>query len=91
MIEPRSATRTAPPIERKKASGRRRVSNPEQRDLATGTAPFTTPGGTQLTSILLKSTPITQENLNIVLDTGQLTKDQICQDVDPASAPAVCR
>ena len=29
--------------------------------------------------------------LRIVLATGQLTKDQICQDVNPAKAPAVCR
>ncbi len=76
-----------------KATGEAVLQLCHGRDIAkvTGTAPFTTPGGTQLTSILLKSTPITQENLGIVLDTGQLTKDQICQDVDPASAPAVCR
>jgi len=63
------------------------------RDISkvSGTAPFTTPAGTQLTSILLKSTPITRENLSIVLDTGHFTKDQICQGVNPASAPAVCR
>jgi D-xylose transport system substrate-binding protein len=56
-----------------------------------GTAPFTTPGGTQLTSILLKATPITVDNLSIVIGTLYLTKDDICKDLDPAKAPAVCR
>jgi D-xylose transport system substrate-binding protein len=76
-----------------KAAGEAALQLCHDRDIAkvSGTIPFTTPGGTQLTSILLKSTPITKENLSILLDTGQLTKDEICQDVDPASAPAVCR
>ena len=76
-----------------KAAGEAALQLCHDRDIAkvSGTAPFTTPGGTQLTSILLKSTPITQENLSIVLDTGKLTKDQICQDVNAATAPAVCR
>ena len=56
-----------------------------------GTAPFTAPGGTQLTSILLKATPITVDNLSIVIGTLYLTKDDICKDLDPAKAPAVCR
>jgi D-xylose transport system substrate-binding protein len=76
-----------------KAAGEAALQLCHDRDIAkvAGTAPFTTQGGSQLTSILLKSTPITKENLSIVLDTGQLTKDQICQDVNPATAPAVCR
>jgi D-xylose transport system substrate-binding protein len=76
-----------------KAAGEAALQLCHDRDIAkvSGTIPFTTPGGSQLTSILLKSTPITKENLSILLDTGQLTKDEICQDVDPASAPAVCR
>jgi D-xylose transport system substrate-binding protein len=76
-----------------KAAGEAALQLCHDRDITkvAGTGPFTTPGGSQLRSILLKSTPITKENLSIVLDTGQLTKDQICQDVNPASAPAVCR
>ena len=76
-----------------KAAGEAALQLCHDRDIAkvAGTAPFTTPGGSQLTSILLKSTPITKENLSIVLDTGLLTKDDICQDVNPATAPAVCR
>ncbi len=53
-------------------------------------------GGNQLTSILLTSIlltsiPITQDNLSVVLDTGWIKKDELCQDVNPATAPAACR
>jgi hypothetical protein len=36
---------------------------------------------------LLGSQPITQENLDVVLDTGWIKKDELCQDVKPAIAP----
>ena len=44
-----------------------------------GTAPFTTPGGNTLTSILLTPQPITKDNLNVVLDAGWTTKDERVQ------------
>ena len=44
-----------------------------------GAAIFTSPGGKELTSILLKPQPITKDNLNLVLDAGWITKDLLCQ------------
>jgi D-xylose transport system substrate-binding protein len=63
------------------------------RDIAKvpGTTRVTSPGGNQLTSILLTSQPITKENLNVVLDTGWIKKDELCRDVNPAIAPPACR
>ncbi len=40
--------------------------------------PFTTPDGTTVQSITLKPTPITQANLNLVIDLGWVTKDKVC-------------
>ena len=59
------------------------------RDIAKvpGTTRVTSPGGNQLTSILLTSQPITKEKLDLVLDTGWIKKDELCQDVNPAIAP----
>ena len=39
---------------------------------------FTTPSGTKVSSITLKPTPITQANLNLVIDLGWVTKDKVC-------------
>jgi D-xylose transport system substrate-binding protein len=54
-----------------------------------GTAPFTTPGGNDVTSILLKPQPITKDNLNVVIDAGWTTKENVCKDVTAGSV-AVC-
>jgi D-xylose transport system substrate-binding protein len=54
-----------------------------------GTAPFTTPGGVDVTSILLEPIPITQENLNVVLDAGWIDEATLCEGVD-AGAVAAC-
>ena len=53
-------------------------------DLAklSGTAPFTTPGGVDVTSILLTPIPITQDNLDVVLDADWIDEDTLCQGVD---------
>ncbi len=50
-----------------------------------GTAPFTTPGGIDVTSILLEPIPITQDNLNVVLDAGWITEEDLCDGVEPGS------
>ena len=50
-----------------------------------GTAPFTSPGGNTLTSILLTPQPITKDNLNVVLDAGWITKADLCKDVTAGS------
>ncbi len=58
---------------------------------AAGTAAgvFTTPGGVDVWSIILTPIPITQDNLNVVLDEGWITTDDLCKDV-PAGSVSVC-
>ena len=49
-------------------------ANPDPASVA-GTAPFTTPGGNEVSSILLEPIPITQDNLDVVLDAGWIDED----------------
>jgi D-xylose transport system substrate-binding protein len=53
--------------------------------------PFTTPGGLTVQSVILKPTPLTGENLQLAVDGAQITKDELCQGVDAATAPAACK
>jgi D-xylose transport system substrate-binding protein len=62
-------------------------SNPDVTAVA-GTAPFTSPGGNELTSILLEPIPITQENLDIVLDAGWIDAATLCEGVEAGSVAA---
>ena len=55
-----------------------------------GTAPFETPEGNSITSILLTPLPITQENLDVVIDAEWTTQENVCNGVEPGSVP-VCR
>lgn len=50
--------------------------------------PFTTPGGIDVWSIVLKPTPITRENLNLVIDLGWETKDAVCAGVEAGTVDA---
>ncbi|MBA3876785.1 MAG: D-xylose ABC transporter substrate-binding protein [Anaerolinea sp.] len=50
-----------------------------------GTVVFKSPGGNDMTSILLTPIPITKDNLNVVLDAGWITKDVLCKDVTAGS------
>ena len=61
---------------------------------------FTTPGldgkpasGDEnvVKSFIFTPTPITAENLNLVLEGNWITKDKLCQGVDAATAPAACK
>ena len=52
-----------------------------------GSATFTSPGGVDVTSMLLAPQPITQDNLSVVLDAGWIEKAVLCQGV---SGLAVC-
>jgi D-xylose transport system substrate-binding protein len=53
---------------------------------------FTTPGGNTVKSLILKVQPITQENLQKILDANWLTKDVLCKNAtDPATAAPVCQ
>jgi D-xylose transport system substrate-binding protein len=62
-------------------------ANPDPTTVA-GTAPFTTPGGIDVTSILLTPIPITQENLDVVLDAGWIEQADLCQGVEAGSVDA---
>ena len=54
---------------------------------------FETPGGNTVKSFILKPTPLTKENLQLAIDGGQITKEDLCQGVDAAAAdaPAACK
>jgi D-xylose transport system substrate-binding protein len=63
------------------------AANPDLAALA-GTAPFTSPGGNTLTSVILAPTPVTQENLQVVVDAGVITQEALCQGVTAGSVAA---
>ncbi len=50
---------------------------------------FTTPGGVDVWSIILTPEPITQDNLDVVIDAGWITQEAVCQNV-PAGTVDVC-
>jgi len=52
---------------------------------------FTTPDGTVVKSFILQPTPLTAENLQLAVDGGQITKEDLCKGVDPATGPAACK
>jgi D-xylose transport system substrate-binding protein len=63
-------------------------------------AEFTTPGpdgepdsGDEnvVSSFILQPQPITAENLDLILDSNWLTKDVLCEGVDPATGPEACQ
>jgi D-xylose transport system substrate-binding protein len=56
---------------------------------STAAADFETPGGKTVQSIILKPTPITQDNINLVVDLGWETKDAVCANV-PAGTVDLC-
>ena len=74
-----------------RAAGEAAVALCENPDLAAvaGTADFDSPGGNTLTSVLLEPIPITQDNLDVVLDADWITEEDLCQGVE-AGAVAVC-
>jgi D-xylose transport system substrate-binding protein len=52
---------------------------------------FTTPGNNVVKSLILKVQPITQDNLQKILDAKWLTKDVLCKNAtDPATAAPLC-
>jgi D-xylose transport system substrate-binding protein len=58
-------------------------------DAISGAIVFTTPGGNDMNTILIAPQPITQENLNLVVDAGWITTADLCKDVEAGSVP-VC-
>jgi D-xylose transport system substrate-binding protein len=62
-------------------------ANPDPASVE-GAAPFTTPGGNEVSSIFLEPIPITQENLNLVVEAGWISEEDLCQGVDPGTVAA---
>ena len=54
-----------------------------------GAGKWTSPAGTEMNAIFLAPVPITQADLDIVLDAGWITKDALCAGV-PAGSVAAC-
>jgi D-xylose transport system substrate-binding protein len=63
-------------------------ANPDLASV-TGTAPFTSPGGNELTSIFFDPQAITRDNLDVVLEAGVIDQATLCQGVE-AGTVAVC-
>jgi D-xylose transport system substrate-binding protein len=53
-----------------------------------GTVAFDSPGGNSMTAILLTPIAITPDNLNVVLDAGWITQEELCQGVKPGQVDA---
>jgi D-xylose transport system substrate-binding protein len=52
------------------------------------TVEFESPGGNTMVSIFLDPNPITQDNLQEVIDAGVITQDDLCQGVEAGSVAA---
>ena len=53
--------------------------------------PFTTPGGTKVSSFILQPTPLLAADLQKAVDGGQITKADLCKGVDASTAPPACK
>ena len=73
-----------------KAAGDAAIALCSDKDISkvAGTAKFTTGGGVEMTSILLTPQAITKDNLNVVLDAGWISKEDLCKDVTAGSVAA---
>lgn len=70
-----------------KAAGEAAVALAQGTALAdiAGVVQFDSPGGNSMTSILLAPIPITQDNLQVVLDAGWIDEATLCQNVPSGS------
>ena len=59
-------------------------ANPDPASVA-GTAPFTTPGGVDVSAIFLTPIPVSQDNLDVVVDAGWISEEDLCAGVDAGS------
>lgn len=55
-----------------------------------GVQDFETPNGTTVKSFILQPTPITADNLDLVIDGGWITQEELCANVTD-SPPAACQ
>jgi D-xylose transport system substrate-binding protein len=53
-----------------------------------GVQDFTTPGGNTVKSVFLTPVAITKDNLNVVIDAGWISKDEVCAGVKAGSVAA---
>ena len=53
-----------------------------------GTVAFDSPGGNAMTAILLTPIAITPDNLQVVVDAGWISQEELCQGVKPGSVAA---
>ena len=74
-----------------KTAGEAAVQLCKDKDVSkvSGTAPFDSPEGNSLTSILLTPEAVTKANLNVPIDAGWTTKENVCKGVPAGSVP-VC-
>ncbi len=61
--------------------------NPDPSAVA-GASTFTTPGGNDVSAIFLTPIPVTQDNLDVVVDAGWISTDDLCKGVDAGSVAA---
>ncbi|WP_368184310.1 D-xylose ABC transporter substrate-binding protein [Aestuariibius sp. HNIBRBA575] len=52
-----------------------------------GAGAWTSPGGTDMTSVFLAPVPVTADNLSVVVDAGWITQEALCQGVTNGPAP----
>jgi len=52
-----------------------------------GSAAWTSPAGTEMTSMFLAPVPVTADNLSVVVDAGWISQDKLCQGVTNGPAP----
>jgi D-xylose transport system substrate-binding protein len=50
-----------------------------------GVTQFETPGGNTVNAVILTPLPIKQDNLNVVIDAGWITQEEVCQGVEAGS------
>jgi D-xylose transport system substrate-binding protein len=74
-----------------KAAGESAMQLCKDKDISkvSDVKPFTTATGVDMTSILLTPQPITKDNLDVVIDAGWTTKENVCKGVTAGSVP-VC-
>ena len=61
--------------------------NPDPSAVAAAST-FTTPGGNDVSAIFLTPIPVTQDNLDVVVDAGWISTDDLCKGVDAGSVAA---
>ncbi|HHS82700.1 MAG TPA: D-xylose ABC transporter substrate-binding protein [Devosia sp.] len=73
-----------------KAAGEIAVSlaNGKMGDQIMGAEKWTSPAGTEMNAMFLAPVPITRDNLQVVLDAGWISKEDLCAGVAPGSVAA---